>query len=322
MLKLRLGQFRLIAIFQILGSLKPADLWSLNFLRPYLSKKFTLLQRIGCAITHYTFEARNYGSSYHRSVYQSPHGLVLWHRVIDGTRYTIALAITQDTRREGDLTVLCLVNDTRVCRVSFSYVHSELFGLSPSSTMFVTRSQTDRNPELDQFRDTFKQNSPCYFCLAAVCGIAMANGIRSILMIKHDAQLGYAEQYAEGFKNSYCRVWKAFGAEEIEHAHAYAMSIPLNLNPLSGVRHKSRAIARRRNWAEIALSARLAMLEVRTASNPAPVEGEASSVLPGLAGVQPDSAVAVRPWPQREDPLKARESRNRSANQPHTQPQL
>ena len=285
-LRLRLVRFRLIAIFTILRSLKRKDLWSLKFMRPYLSRNLTLAQRIGCAITHYSFEGRNYGPIYHRSVHQSAGGLVLWHQVVDGTRYTIALRATEDTRREGDLSVSCFVNDTRVCRLCFSYVNASLFGLRPGRTMFVTRSQTDRNSELQCFRDTFKQNSPPYFCLAAVCGIAMANGMRAIFMIKPDAQLGYAERYAEGFRNSYSELWEAFGAQELDQLHAYTMSLPLKLNPLSCVKHKGRAIARRRNWLEVALSARRAMLEDRTSSDPAPIEGEAYALLPHLANVQ------------------------------------
>src|SRR5579859_755174 len=138
-LRVRLVRFRPIAIFMILRSLKPKELWSLKFMRPYLSRSFTWTQRIGCAITHYSFEGRNYGPTYHRSVHHSPRGLVLWQRVVDGTRFTIALHATEDTRREGDLTVSCLVDDTRVCRVSFSYVNDRLFGLPPGRTMFVTR---------------------------------------------------------------------------------------------------------------------------------------------------------------------------------------
>lgn len=261
-------------------------------MRPYLSRNLTLAQRIGCAITHYSFEGRNYGPIYHRSVHQSPRGLVLWHRLVDGTRYTIALRATEDTRREGDLSVLCFVNDTRVCRVCFSYVNGSLFGRGPGRTMFVTRSQTDRNSELQRFRDTFKQNSPPYFCLASVCGIAMANGMRDIFFIKHDAQLGYAERYAEGFRNSYSALWEAFGAQELDHLHAYTMSLPLKLNPLSRVRHKGRATARRRNWLEIALSSRQAMLEDRTSRAPPPIEGEAHAVLPVLAAAQAETKVA------------------------------
>jgi uncharacterized protein VirK/YbjX len=302
-LRLRLVRFRPIAIFKILWSLKPKELWSLNFMRPYLSRNFTVAQRIDCAITHYSFEGRNYGPTYHRSVHQSPRGLVLWHRVVEGTRYTITLLATEDKRREGDLSVLCFVNDTRVCRVAFSYVNGSLFGLRTGRTMFVTRSQTDRNPELQRFRDTFKQNSPPYFCLASACGIAMANGMRTIFMIKHDAQIEYAERYEEGFRNSYSALWEAFGAREIDHRHAYMMSIPLKLNPLSSVKHKGRAIGRRRNWLEIAHSARQAMLDDRTSSIPPPIQGDAFSLLQDLADAQAEIEGANLSQPHLADPL-------------------
>jgi uncharacterized protein VirK/YbjX len=291
--RLRLGRFRPIAIITILRSLKPKELLSLNFMSAYLSKYFTLAQRIDCAIAHYSFEGRHYGPTYRHFVHQSPRGLVLWHRVVDGARYEITLRASDDGRREGELSVLCFVNDTRVSCISFSYVNSHLFGLGPGRTMFVSRSQTNRSPELQRFRDTFKQNSPSYFCLASVCGIAMANGMRTILMIKHDAQLGYAERYAEGFRNSYSALWEAFGAEEIDDLHAYTMSLPLKLNTLSCRKHKARAIARRRNWLEIALSARQAMLKDRTSRAPPPIEGEAHALLPYLADAHAETKVAT-----------------------------
>jgi len=307
-LRVRLVRSRPMAILTILRSLKPKELWSLKFMGPHLSRSFTWTQRIGCAITHYSFEGQNYGPTYHRSVHQSPRGLALWHRVVDGTRYSIALHATEDTRREGDLSVSCFVNDTRVCRVSFSYVNDRLFRLRAGPTMFVTRSQIYRNPELERFRATFKQNSPRYFCLASVCGIAMANGMRTIFMIKHDAQLGYDERYAEGFKNSYSALWEAFGAQEIDRLHAYAMSLPLKLNPLSVVKHKRRAIARRRNWLEIALSARKAMLEDRISAAPPPIEGEACALLPSLADAQAETKRVNLRQLHLADPLKARDS--------------
>jgi uncharacterized protein VirK/YbjX len=287
-----LAPFRLIAALRILRfPLKLKQLWTLKFMRSYfpnnskrdtffflshghyLSRYFTLAQRVDCAINHYSFEGQNYGSTYHRSVYQSPRGLALWHRIVDGTRYTIALRATEDYRYEGDLSVLCFVNETRVCRVSFSYVDGSLFGLRSERTMFVTRNQTDRNPELQRFRDSFKQNSPPYFCLASVCGIAMANGMRDIFLVKEDAQIAYQERYAEGFRNSYSAFWEAFGAQEIDDGHAYKMSIPPKLNPLSIVRHRNRAVARRNHWLEVALSARQEMLKDRTSWAPRPIDG-------------------------------------------------
>ena len=301
----RLVRFRPIAICMILGSLQPKQLWTLKFMGPYLSRYLSLAQRINCAITHYSFEGRHYGPTYRDRVHQSASGLVLWHRVVDGACYAVTLRATDDPRREGGLSVLCFVDDTPVYCMAFSYVNGRLFGLGSGRTMFVTRSQTNRNPELQRFRDTFKQNSPPYFCLAAVCGIAMANGMRAIFMIKDDAQLGYAERYAEGFRNSYSALWEAFGAQELDHLHAYTMSLPLKLNPLSRVKHKGRATARRRNWLEIALSARQAVLEVRTSRAPPPIEGEAHALLQYLADAQADTKVANLRQPHLADPAKA-----------------
>jgi uncharacterized protein VirK/YbjX len=290
---------RLMAACRILWyPSKLKRLWSLNFMsgffagQPkrdpffflthdyYLSRCFTLAQRVDCAISHYSFERLNYGSAHHRSVYHSPRGLELWRRVIGDTVFAVRLCATEDHRHEGDLSVLCLVDDKRVCRLSFAYVNGAEFRLRPGSTMFITRNQTDRGPELQLFRDSFKHNSPTYFCLAAVCGIAMANGMRAICMIKDEAQIAYAERYAESFRNSYSAFWEAFGAEEIAGLCAYRMTIPLGLSALSDVKHKNRAVARRRNWLEVALSARQAMLEGRTSEGPPPIEGAAYALLP------------------------------------------
>jgi len=225
----------------------------------YLSKKFTLAQRIQAAIDHYAYEERNRGALYHDLVYRSP-GLVLWRQIADGRQYTLRLSASNDYRHEGDLSVLLFVDDTNVCRMSFSYVNTAVFGRGCDIAMFITRHQTERNDALGRFRTTFKQNSPQYFCLAALCGIAMVNGMRSLYAIKHDAQIAYEDRYADGFKNSYSNFWLKFGAEESDH-QSYRLVIPLPLAPMSELTHRARAFARRRNWAQIIHDTRHAMLE-------------------------------------------------------------
>jgi len=226
--------------------------------RFHLSKQFTLAQRIECVIDHYGYEERNRGAVYHDLVYRSP-GLVLWRRIADGVQYTVRLSATDDYRYEGDLSVLLFVDNTRVGRMSFSYVNTSLFGRGRDIAMFITRNQTDRNDALERFRATFKQNSPPYFCLAALSGIAMANGMREIYAIKHDAQISYEDRYADGFAASYSDFWLKFRAEEIDH-QSYRVVIPLPLAPLSDVKHRARAVARRLNWEQVTLHARQAML--------------------------------------------------------------
>jgi len=292
---------RLMAACRILAfPLKLGQLWSLEFMGQYflgqdrrdtfffltheyyLSRYLTLAQRIDCAIDHYRFEGQNRTPAYLGSVYQSRCGLTLWHQVVDGVRYTITLRATEDTRHEGDLSVCCFVNDVRVCRVAFSYVDRSIFGQPSERTIFVTRNQTEQIQELQQFRDAFKQNSPPYFCIAAVSGIATANGMRVIFMVKADAQIAYAERYAESFRNSYSALWQRLGAQEIGARHAYSMRIPMPLTPLSDVKHKSRAIARRRNWLEIAQCTRQTMLEHSVSRGSRSIGAEASELPPLL----------------------------------------
>lgn len=246
----------------------------------YLSKYFTLRERVDCAINHYRHEGRNSGLAYHQAVYHSPGGMILWHRKVSGTRYSLNLQATDDYRHEGDLSILCLVDDARICRLSFTYVRGALFGIDADITMFVTRNQTDRSAELQRFRQDFKQNSPPYFCMAALCGIAMAHGIRTVCMIKDDAQIAYDARYAESFRNSYSAFWEVFGAEEIAARHAFKMSVPLDLTPITNVKHKNRAVARRQNWQQIMTDARQVILEDRLTLFPLPIAVEDSRFLP------------------------------------------
>jgi uncharacterized protein VirK/YbjX len=299
--KLWLAPQRLLAACRILAfPSKLRQLWSMKFMgqyfraqikrdtffflthKYYLSKYFTLAQRIDCAIAHYRFEGQNCTPAYRRSVYQSPRGLTLWNQVVDGVRYSITLRATEDTRYEGDLSVCCFVDEARICRVSFSYVDRCIFGLPPQCAIFVTRNQTDQIRELQLFRSAFKQNSPVYFCIASVCGIAMANGMHAIFMVKADAQIAYAEQYAEGFRNSYSALWQQLGAQEIEGRHAYSMPVPLPLSLLAAVKHRSRAVARRRNWQEIGMCTRQTMLAYRVNRGPPPIGEEESDLQPLL----------------------------------------
>jgi uncharacterized protein VirK/YbjX len=296
---------------------KVLGLWFLQFLKPYfshtekpdlffflthnyyLSKNLTVAQRVDCAVTHYSHESRSCGSSYHRAVYRSAAGLILWDRTVHGSRYALTLRATEDFRTEGDLSILCLVNDVRVCRLSFAYVRGAAFGLDSAVTMFVTRNQTDRNAELQLFREHFKQNSPPYFCVAAVCGIAMAHGIPNICLVADHAQIAYDRRYAAGFKNSYSELWQAFGAEELVGRQAYMMSIPLSLNPLTSVKHKNRAIARRQNWLDIMVNARRIILQHRLARFPSPIDFETSESPPfwslnPLPGGSPNGSETLR----------------------------
>ena len=162
-----------------------------------------------------------------------------------------------------------------------------MFGIDAPVTMFVTRNQTDRNSELQRFRADFKQNSPQYFCVAAVCGIAMAHGLRQICLIQDEAQVAYDARYAQNFRNSYSEFWRAFGAKPMPALNVHTMAVPPEFNPIAMVKHKARAGARRQNWLEVMVNARQAILEDRLTRCPMPIDVETSTLLrTGTSGLE------------------------------------
>ena len=90
---------------------------------------------------------------------------------------------------------------------------------------------------------------------------AMANEFKTVLAIKHDAQIAYDETYDAGFRNSYTALWETFDAAEIDR-HVYMLDLPLKLRPLQSVNpvHRRRARERRSHWDDIMQSARSSML--------------------------------------------------------------
>jgi uncharacterized protein VirK/YbjX len=84
----------------------------------YISKHFTLRQRVQAAIDHHQFELKNYSSEYARQVYRSS-GVLLWEQYVDNIHFTIVLIATEDNRHEGDLSVILSVDNIRLCRMSF-----------------------------------------------------------------------------------------------------------------------------------------------------------------------------------------------------------
>ena len=95
----------------------------------YISRHFTLWQRVQSAVTHHQFELNNYNSEYSRQVYRSS-GVLLWERSVDNLHFTIVLVATEDNRHEGDLSVILSVDNIRLCRMSFCYLNARILGLN------------------------------------------------------------------------------------------------------------------------------------------------------------------------------------------------
>ena len=227
--------------------------------RYFLSTRLTPQQRIDCALSHYRHESEGYSTRYHQEVY-CEQGITLWSKCVDDVDYSIRLeaSATDTLRCEGVLCVSLYVGRIVVATISFSWVDSRVFGANLGVIPFVTRNQSEgkSSPELLLFRKTFPQNSPPYFCFAALCGIAEAHAVNVISAVRHDCQVSFQPKFATGFRNSYCGLWQSFGAVELDR-QAVLLKIPFTSTPISALKphHRSRALHRRRHWSEISQSA-------------------------------------------------------------------
>lgn len=225
--------------------------------RHYLSTELSFRDRVDCALTHYRYEGQSYAGAYKEAVYRHA-GLTLWSRTVEARNYALVLRATTDLRHEGGISVVLMADGHCISEMSFAWVPGKLLGVERDVVPFITRNQSARHDTAPvmRFREDFPQNSPSYFCLAAMHGIAEANGKPHIAGIRHECQIAFDERYASSFRSSYCEFWKSFGGVE-QGRQAYLMPVPLVVPPLSTVKakHRGRAVERRRHWAEISSSA-------------------------------------------------------------------
>jgi uncharacterized protein VirK/YbjX len=226
----------------------------------YLSRRFTVKQRIESAITHHEYESRRYSVNYDHQVYRAD-GIRLWAQEVDGQRFYMTLTGSEDNRNEGELSIVLSVDEYKLWRISFSYVCGTTFSLKKRIFLLLSRNQSER-VDKKLFYECFAQNQPKLFCLAAICGVAQANGWDNFLAIRHDQQIAYDKVLESGFYNSYTSLWKQFAAREID-GHVYEVAAPLKIPPLNAVSrsHRARARVRREFWDSISRSSCAALLD-------------------------------------------------------------
>jgi hypothetical protein len=173
-------------------------------------RSFTFRERFKCAMSHHEYEANNYNRRYLEQVYPG-NGILMWKKTVDSVHFRLVLTAIDDNRHEGELCVILYADNSRLCMMSFCYLDANIFGLPSYPTMLISRNQTDVTTARDTFDRSFKQSTPQFFCLFAVSGIAMSNGFRNVLAIRHDSQVAYDKKYDSGFRNSYTELWESCG---------------------------------------------------------------------------------------------------------------
>jgi len=240
---------RIHALGLLSRAISDVDVLSFVNRRHYLSRFFDLQQRLNSVLAHYQYEQSHFNDKYQETVHGG-NGLVLWEERVDDTHVSMRLVSSREFRSEGEVSIYLYVNEQYTGCIAYSYIDGASLGTLPGTILFVSRIQVNRGHGLALFRQCYPQNSPQYFCLAAVMGVAKANDATAIAVIAGKAQVNYEPQFESGFLNTYCNFWHQFGARSL-NPQAYVLDVPLQLPPLASIKHRARASKRRRFWSTI-----------------------------------------------------------------------
>ena len=227
--------------------------------RHYLVKNLGVRQRVRCALHHYRFEDDTFNSAYKYAVYRAG-GLTLWQRSAKGSHFAIVLAMASRMNAEGDLTIAFEADGKCLHRLSFSWIEGSVAGVDSPMLPFVARNQgrwTDSDLAFAAFEQAFPNNSPSFFCFAAMQGVAQAVGMDQLVAIKRRAHPACNPNSVKHFANAYDGFWKILGGVELP-GPGFLIALPFYLKPLSQMpgKHRKRAAVRREYWGEIGEAAR------------------------------------------------------------------
>jgi hypothetical protein len=231
--------------------------------RDYLARGLSPRQRVRAVLSHYRFEDETFDSAYGRAVY-GQRCLPLWRHEADGSRFLIQLEMASRANAEGDLTVALVADGICLHRLSFSWVEGSLVGVADPVVPFIARNQgrwIDSGAAFDAFERVFPNNSPSFFCFAAMQGLVQAVGMDKLVAVRSEAQLAYDPDPARNFTNAYDGFWKILGGVDMPGQLGYLIALPFYVKPLSDMpsKHRKRAAQRREHWRTIGESARAAL---------------------------------------------------------------
>jgi len=222
--------------------------------RHYLATFLTLNERAELALFHMRVEDRCFDDSYKHAVYLNG-GLQLWERVVDGMRFHIRLRMASRVAQEGDLEVVFSVDRQLLHSFRFTWLDGAAVDMPGTVIPWVTccqgrtRSRTDAT---DKFNTAFPNNWPKLFCMAALRGLASANGSEVLIGISGHAHAHLVVERAEQFFRTYDQFWQSLHGEQTSR-FGYLMPSRLDVKDLSTVpaKHRKRAEQRRQHWMQI-----------------------------------------------------------------------
>jgi len=228
--------------------------------RDYLAKGLSARQRVQAVLSHYRFEETTFNDAYLQAVY-CDRCLPLWQHEADGSRFMIQLEMASRSNAEGDLTVALVADGKCLHRLSFSWLEGKMVGVDMPVVAFIARNQgrwVDSGAAFEAFERVFPNNSPSFFCFAAIQGVAQAVGMDKVVAIRGEAHIAYDPDPEKHFANAYDGFWKILGGTDMPGGEGYLIKLPFYVKPLADMpsKHRKRAAQRREHWRVICESAR------------------------------------------------------------------
>ena len=231
--------------------------------RDFLMRGLSARERVQCVLSHYRFEDACFNAAYKDAVYGGG-GLNLWQHDTEEHHFVLRLEMSPRHDAEGDLTISLMADGQYLHRLSYTWVDGALAGVDMPTVPFLTRNQgrwADSGAAFEAFDKVFPNNSPSFFCFAAMQGVAQALGMDRVVAIRCTAHIAYDPQDTRHFENAYDGFWRILGGSEMNE-RSFLIRLPFYLKPLEDMpsKHRKRAAQRREHWRAIGDATRTTLL--------------------------------------------------------------
>ena len=230
--------------------------------RDYLARGLGVRERMRCVLAHYRFEDATFDTAWRQAAHHG--GLVLWQHEDGGGSFIMRLEHAPRIDPEGELTISLVVDGTVLHRLSWTWVEGAVVGVALPIVPFVSRNAglwRDAGGAFDAFERVFPNNSPSFFCFAALQGAVQALGFDRVVAVRGSAHVAYEPEQDKAFENAYDGFWRILGGAELD-ARSYLVPLPFYLKPLQDMpsKHRKRAAQRREHWRVIGEATRGVLL--------------------------------------------------------------
>lgn len=250
--------------------------------RDYLARGLGVRERMRCVLAHHRFEDATFDGAWRQAVHHG--GLALWRHEDEGGSFVMRLDHAPRIDPEGELTMSLVVDGAVLHRLSWTWVEGAVVGVDLPTVPFVTRNAglwRDAGGAFDAFERVFPNNSPSFFCFAALQGAAQALGFDRVVAVRGSLQVTYDAAQDKAFENAYDGFWRILGGAELD-ARSFVVPLPFYLKPLQDMpsKHRKRAAQRREHWRVIGDAARSTLLRhmvTPAATQPATAEAPSTA---------------------------------------------